>query len=30
MVRIFGTIDEAIRQAEKVLGSGITWERISN
>jgi hypothetical protein len=27
---VFGTIDEAICQAEKILGSGITWDKISN
>jgi hypothetical protein len=30
MVRVFGAIDEAMCQAEKVLGSGITWQKISN
>jgi hypothetical protein len=27
---VFETIDEAIRQAEKILGSSVTWEKISN
>jgi len=27
---VFGTIDEAICQAEKIPGSGIIWEKISN
>jgi hypothetical protein len=30
MVRAFGAIDKVICQAENVLGSGITWQKISN
>ena len=27
---VFGTIDEAIDKAEKILGSSVTWDKISN